>query len=203
MELIHPHTKADVVDALVEANARAQRVLVVGGWTHMDRGNPTEVDAELWTTMLDRLVAYEPAEMIAVVEAGMRVGDLNRIVGRQGLGQQFADAPVDAVLVGVAARPADLLAEPIPGGLLDGGEAAVRAEGGTACEHGDRGEQDRQPRAWPDHGWVPGRWGESDRLHGVLWPPCPGGMGMALGSGVSGRAGGAAGAGPGCWASRA
>ncbi len=48
----------------------------------MDRGNPSEVDAELWTTMLDEVVAYEPAEMLAVVEAGMRVGDLQAVLGR-------------------------------------------------------------------------------------------------------------------------
>ena len=76
MDLIHPHAKQDVADAVRDAASRARRLLVVGGRTHMDRGNPSEVDAELWTTMMDEVVAYEPAEMLAVVEAGMRVGDL-------------------------------------------------------------------------------------------------------------------------------
>ena len=79
MDLIHPASKADVVDAVGDANASARRLLVVGGRRHLDKGNPSEVDAELWTTQLDRLVSYEPAEMIAVVEAGMRVGELRRI----------------------------------------------------------------------------------------------------------------------------
>ncbi len=76
MDLIHPHSKHDVADAVREAAAEGTRLLVVGGRTHMDRGNRVEVDAELWTTMMDEVVAYEPAEMLAVVEAGMRVGEL-------------------------------------------------------------------------------------------------------------------------------
>ena len=81
---------------------RAPRLLVVGGRTHMDRGNPTEVDAELWTTMLDEVVAYEPAEMLAVVEAGMRVGDLQAVLAEGG--QEWpVDAHPDATVGGVIA----------------------------------------------------------------------------------------------------
>ena len=80
------------MDAIRDANATLHRLLVVGGRRHLDKGNPAEVDAELWTTQLDRLVAYEPAEMIAVVEAGMRVGELERILAEGG--QEWpSDAP--------------------------------------------------------------------------------------------------------------
>ncbi|MEW6060015.1 MAG: FAD-binding protein [Actinomycetota bacterium] len=91
MELIHPHSKADVVDALRQASQKGTRVLAVGGRTHAAKGNPCEVDAELWTTMLDQVVSYEPAEMIVVVGAGMRVGDLDRI-----LAETEQEWPVDA-----------------------------------------------------------------------------------------------------------
>jgi glycolate oxidase FAD binding subunit len=105
VDLIHPHGKADVVEALVEATEHRRRVLVVGGRRHMDKGNPCEVDAELWTTMLDRLVSYEAAEMVAVVEAGMRVGDLQRILAEGG--QEWpVDAPDDATVGGVIAAAA-------------------------------------------------------------------------------------------------
>ena len=105
MDLIHPRTKAEVVDAVRDANASAQRLLVVGGRRHLDKGNPVEVDAELWTTQLDRLIAYEPAEMIAVVEAGMRVGELRRILTEGG--QEWpSDAPDDATVGGVLASGA-------------------------------------------------------------------------------------------------
>ncbi len=105
MELIHPATKADVVEAVREANRTASRLLVVGGRRHADKGEASEVDAELWTTQLDRLVAYEPAEMIAVVEAGMRVGELDRILAEAG--QEWpSDAPPDATVGGVLAADA-------------------------------------------------------------------------------------------------
>jgi glycolate oxidase FAD binding subunit len=105
MELIHPHTKADVVEAVREANASALRLLVVGGRRHADKGNPCEVDAELWTTQLDRVVAYQPAEMIAVVEAGMRVGALERLLAEHE--QEWpSDAPPDATVGGVIAAEA-------------------------------------------------------------------------------------------------
>jgi FAD/FMN-containing dehydrogenase len=64
------------------------------------KGNPSEVDAELWTTQLDRVVAYEPAEMIAVVEGGIRVGELERLLAEHE--QEWpSDAPDDATVGGV------------------------------------------------------------------------------------------------------
>lgn len=80
-------------------------MLVVGGRQHLDKGNPSDVDAELWTTQLDALVAYEPAEMIAVVEAGMRIGTLRRLLADGG--QEWpADAPDAATVGGVIASAA-------------------------------------------------------------------------------------------------
>jgi glycolate oxidase FAD binding subunit len=100
VDLIHPHAKHDVADAMREASVHGTRVRVVGGRTHMDRARPTEVDAELWTTMLDEVASYEPAEMIAVVEAGMRVGDLQAMLAEGG--QEWpVDAPHDATVGGV------------------------------------------------------------------------------------------------------
>jgi glycolate oxidase FAD binding subunit len=102
VDLIHPHAKQDVVDAVRDAASRRCRLLVVGGRTHMDRGNQTDVDAELWTTMMDDVVAYEPAEMLAVVGAGMRVGDLQAVLAKGG--QEWpVDAPHDATVGGVIA----------------------------------------------------------------------------------------------------
>ena len=108
MDLIHPTSRAGVVEAVRDANATARRLLVVGGRRHADKGNPAEVDAELWTTQLDRLVAYEPAEMIAVVEAGMRIGELDRILadgGQEWPSDASADATVGGVLASGASSP--------------------------------------------------------------------------------------------------
>ena len=66
------------------------------------QGEPVEVDAELWTTQLDRLVAYDPAEMLCVVEAGMRIATSRRLLAEGG--QEWpVDAPSDATVGGVIA----------------------------------------------------------------------------------------------------
>jgi len=102
VDLIHPHSKRDVMDALRGASAAGTRVLIVGGRRHIDKGNPSEVDAELWTTLLDDRVAYDPAEMLCVVEAGMRIHDLRAMLAEGG--QEWpVDAPDDATVGGVIA----------------------------------------------------------------------------------------------------
>lgn len=118
MDLIHPHTVEEVADALADAAAAGRRVLLVGGRTEMDRGNPVEVDAELWTTLLDRVVAYDPAEMIVVVEAGMRLRDLRALLA--GHGQEWpVDADDDATVGGAIAAGADPVRQLAVGLLRD------------------------------------------------------------------------------------
>jgi glycolate oxidase FAD binding subunit len=102
VDLIHPRTVADVAEALGTASRDGIRVLVVGGRRHLDKGNPTEVDVEMWTTQLDQVVAYEPDEMLVVVQAGMRCGALAEMLAEHG--QEWpADAPADATVGGVIA----------------------------------------------------------------------------------------------------
>jgi glycolate oxidase FAD binding subunit len=104
-ERLHPTSTAELVDLVRRADEDGSRLLVVGGRRHLDKGNPTEIDAELWTTQLDRIVTYEPPEMVAVVEAGVRVGSLQRALAEGG--QEWpVDAPEDATVGGVIAAGA-------------------------------------------------------------------------------------------------
>ena len=102
MGLIHPLAKADVAQALRSASAEGTSVLVVGGRQHMDRGDPTEAELEMWTTQLDKIVAYDPAEMIVVVQGGKRMADLAALLAADG--QEWpVDAPPDATVGGIIA----------------------------------------------------------------------------------------------------
>ena len=102
MDLIAPSSKADVGDALRSASERQARVAIVGGRTHADRGNPCEADEELTTIGLDRVIAYDPDEMLAVVESGIRVGALRQVLAEGG--QEWpSDAPDDATVGGTIA----------------------------------------------------------------------------------------------------
>jgi glycolate oxidase FAD binding subunit len=102
VDLIEASSKEEVREALRDASQRRTRVAFVGGRTHADKGDPCEVDMELATSGLDRVVAYDPAEMLAVVEAGIRIGDLRRVLAEGG--QEWpADASDDATVGGTIA----------------------------------------------------------------------------------------------------
>jgi glycolate oxidase FAD binding subunit len=102
IETVHPVTTVDVAEALRAASRRGVAVLPVGGRRHLDRGNPGPIDVELWTTQLDRVASYEPADMVAIVGGGMRVGELRRRLTAGG--QEWpVDAPDDATVGGVIA----------------------------------------------------------------------------------------------------
>jgi glycolate oxidase FAD binding subunit len=64
--------------------------------------NASPVRAELWTTLLDDMVAYDPAEMLCVVESGVRLGELRKRLADGG--QEWpVDEPGDATVGGVIA----------------------------------------------------------------------------------------------------
>lgn len=102
MDLIHPRTVADVAEVLGRASTDRRRVLVVGGRSHIDKGNAADVETEVWTTQLDQIAAYDPAEMLVVVQAGMRCSALAELLAEHR--QEWpADAPPGATVGGVIA----------------------------------------------------------------------------------------------------
>jgi glycolate oxidase FAD binding subunit len=105
VDLIEPRSVQEIRAALGEASGHGTRVGIVGGRTHDAKGNPADVDEELPIAGLDRIVAYDPAEMLAVVEAGIRVGALREALRRGG--QEWpSDAPDDATVGGTIAAAA-------------------------------------------------------------------------------------------------
>jgi glycolate oxidase FAD binding subunit len=99
---VEPASREELAGVLAAASAEGRRLLPVGGRTHLDKGNPTVVDAELSVRKLNRVVACEAAEMIAVVEAGLTVGELDAVLAEQG--QEWpVDAAPEATVGGVVA----------------------------------------------------------------------------------------------------
>lgn len=69
------------------ALARANRAAVVprGSGTRDRAGNPLDrADIVLETTALDRVVEYNPADLTVTVQAGMRLAELQRVLGEEG-----------------------------------------------------------------------------------------------------------------------
>ena len=112
MDLIHPHTPAEVAESLRAASADRSRMLRRGRPAAQRRRRAREVDAELWTTGLDGVVAYDPAEMLCVVEAGVpdRTTFARRLptAGRNGRSTNRGDATVGGVIAADVALPRQL-----------------------------------------------------------------------------------------------
>jgi glycolate oxidase FAD binding subunit len=99
---VEPASREELARTLAAASAEGRRLLPVGGRTHLGKGNPTVVDAELSVRKLNRLVSCEAAEMIAVVEAGLTIGELDAVLAGQG--QEWpVDAAPEATVGGVVA----------------------------------------------------------------------------------------------------
>lgn len=93
--LVEPSTIADLQTILTEASAVDVSVVPVGGGTHMGAGNvPAAYDVALSLGRLDRVVEYEPADLVVTVEAGVRLVDLQELLSTQ---RQFLplDPPCD------------------------------------------------------------------------------------------------------------
>jgi len=102
-ESVSPTTAEELAEHLRDADADGKAVAPVGGGTQLELGMPpARLDRVVETTGLNRIVEYEPADLTVTVQAGMRFGELQRILGEQG---QFLalDPPLeDAATVGGA-----------------------------------------------------------------------------------------------------
>lgn len=118
MGVIEPGSGAEVAQALKQAGAEERPLLVVGGRTHLDKGNPTAAEDELSTRKLGRVVAYEPAEMLVVAEAGVTFAELDGIVAEHG--QEWpVDAPPEATVGGIIAAGVSSPRRLLVGGVRD------------------------------------------------------------------------------------
>jgi glycolate oxidase FAD binding subunit len=82
---VEPSTAHELAAFLQEADAQQKKVAPVGGGTQLDLGMPpARVDLAIETSGLSRIVEYEPADLTVTVQAGMRLAELQRILGEQG-----------------------------------------------------------------------------------------------------------------------
>jgi glycolate oxidase FAD binding subunit len=91
----------DVRAALAEAQEAGLHVIARGRGTHMEAGNcPAEYDVALSLAEMQRLLAYEPADMTVSVEAGARLADVQRALGEHGQWLPLDPACADEATVG-------------------------------------------------------------------------------------------------------
>lgn len=91
-----PPSVVACAELLASASRERLRLAFVGGGTALGLGNPPlGLDAVVLTRKLDRIVEYAPEDQVIVAEAGVRLGELQALVAREGqwLG---VDAPLPA-----------------------------------------------------------------------------------------------------------
>lgn len=71
-----PATADGVAEVLTAASSERAAVVPWGGGTHQGLGHPVEPDVVLALSRLDRIVEWVPDDLTVVVEAGVRVDDL-------------------------------------------------------------------------------------------------------------------------------
>lgn len=95
------------VDELAAVMATATewraRVLVWGGGSHQGIGGRVEPDVVVVTSGLDRIVAWEPEDLTLVVEAGVRVADLEGMLAEQNQTAALCEWEGPATVGGVVA----------------------------------------------------------------------------------------------------
>ena len=104
--VVRPGSVAEVQDTLRAASAAGEAVIVQGGRSAVATGRPPErYDVALDTTALDAVLAHEPQDFTATVQAGMRFAALQAALA--GHGQTLPlDPPggADTTVGGVIAR---------------------------------------------------------------------------------------------------
>jgi glycolate oxidase FAD binding subunit len=84
LPVVAPATIDEAAEFLADATETMRRVAVIGSDSRQGMGHEIEADVLLSTRHLTRLVAWEPDDMIAVVEAGMACVDLEEQLGERG-----------------------------------------------------------------------------------------------------------------------
>ena len=101
--VIAPGALDEAATALRASSANGLSVLVWGGGTHQGIGYPVAADVVLVTTRLDRIVDWQPDDLTVVVEAGIRVADLESALAERGQSAVLPELPGDATVGGVIA----------------------------------------------------------------------------------------------------
>src|SRR4051812_5579170 len=83
--VVEPGSTAEVAEVMRHANGEGLRVVVRGGGSKIDWGNPpTRVDVVLSTRRLNSVIEHAAGDMTATVQAGCPVDAFNRGLAERG-----------------------------------------------------------------------------------------------------------------------
>lgn len=103
VEMAHPASVGELSALLAEATAKHRRVLVWGGGTHQGMGYRVDPDLVLFTDRLDAWIDWEPDDLTVVVEAGVKVDELEKRLAARGQSAMLAEVAGTGTVGGAVA----------------------------------------------------------------------------------------------------
>ena len=83
--IVSPGSIAEVCEVMKLASSEGWTVVPAGAMTWLDAGNPiNDVKLFLSTQRLNRIIEHQPADLVAVTEAGVTLDDFNRVLAENG-----------------------------------------------------------------------------------------------------------------------
>ena len=98
-----PATLEEAAGLMANLPAGGDRIRIDGGGSHRGIGYPVTSDVILSTSRLDRVVAWEPDDLTAVVEAGVLVKDLEQMLSSKGQTALLPEQPGTGTVGGAIA----------------------------------------------------------------------------------------------------
>jgi glycolate oxidase subunit GlcD len=82
---VAPESIEQICEVMKLASRESWTVVPAGAATWLDTGNPLRrIDIIVSSEKLDRIIEHEPADLVAITEAGVTLHDLNETLGRNG-----------------------------------------------------------------------------------------------------------------------
>lgn len=82
--VVSPASSEEVSEIMRLASSEGWTVLPAGDGTWLDTLYPSGANVIVRTTRMNRVIAHEPADLVAVTEAGVRLTDFNQTLGENG-----------------------------------------------------------------------------------------------------------------------
>ena len=101
--VVAPATLEEAGKILALASEHSLPVLVWGGGTHQGLGHPVDAAIVLSTARLDSIVDWQPGDLTVVVEAGVRIADLEGRLAEKGQTGVLPEVPGEGTVGGAVA----------------------------------------------------------------------------------------------------
>lgn len=98
-----PSTLMQAAKVFEAACKEGAAIVIFGGGSHQKWGHPVEADVILSTRLLDQIEVWEPDDLTAVVQAGVRVDQLESALGQKGQTAGLVEGSGPATVGGVVA----------------------------------------------------------------------------------------------------